>query len=171
MQFTCKYCGGNLTFLGYHQQKGLNYFSCDYCDLIFDEKEISKNRERRKSVPESYDYYYNKKTKDFLQLNTIELFHMLKDCRKDWFSLYSLLQNVVNANQKPDKKLYDEFVYLTKQRYVIENIILERTGFLPEKITGEFLNQIVEWGESSSSKPMYIFLSPSKKNNESIHSK
>lgn len=162
---TCKYCGGTLSFVGFHD--GLNYFSCSFCDLIFDENDVSKNRMRKRSVPESYEYYYNKKTKELLKCNTIELFHMLKDCRKDWYSMFSLLKNTLNEdpafvqkNEIPEdfKDIYREFIYLSKQKFVIENIILEKAGFLPDKITDKFLNQLVEWGNNSSSKPMYIYI-------------
>ncbi|HZH58266.1 MAG TPA: hypothetical protein VEY70_01525 [Metabacillus sp.] len=163
---TCKYCGTKLQYIGEHNL--VHYFACDYCDLSFDESETCENRRRKQSVPEHYHQNYYLPTKELLKKNTIELFHMLKDCRKDWYSVFSLLSKLLNLDEHeiPDKEeldqsikpLYDEYVQLTKQKFIIENILLEKAGFIPERITEEFLSELVEQGKKASCKPMYIYI-------------
>lgn len=167
MKTTCKYCGGNLSFVGFY--KGLNYFSCSFCDLVFDENEVCEKRKRKEVVPKKYELNYFKPTKELLTYNTIELFHMLKECRSDWYRIFTLLKSILN--NEPDnveeipneyKDLYDQYIELTKKKFVIENIILEKAGFLPDKITDGFLRQIVEWGEKATGKNMYIYIKKDK---------
>lgn len=173
---TCKYCGQELKFIGEHQDT--LYFSCSYCDIEFELKETSSDRKRKMSVPEVYDgNYYNLTTKDFLQRDTITLFLYLKDIRADWFTQKSTLEGLqkmmgkgssqydsVNLN-KPTmvddrmlKELKNNYIQLTKKKFVVENIILERTGFLPEKLTEDFLSDIIDQGRKASSKPMFVYI-------------
>lgn len=162
---TCKYCGSNLIYIG--EYKSQLYFACDFCDMTFDKSEVCRDRKRMSSVPEYYTSYMLP-TKSLLERKTIELFHMLKECRKDWYDIFSLLKWILNVdpneitdNQELDeayKPLYKEYISLTKQKFVIENVILEKAGFLPDKITDEFLGELVRQGRSSSEKPMYIYI-------------
>ncbi|MBU8732529.1 hypothetical protein KM915_20995 [Cytobacillus oceanisediminis] len=168
---TCKYCGTTLYFLGEYQNK--LHFHCSYCDLSFGIDETCENRKRKQSVPEYYNQGYYKSTKELLSINTVELFHMLKECRSDWYNTFSILSRLMNLdeNEIPDKQemdqavkpLYDEYVKLTKQKFIIENILLEKAGFVPEKITEDFLSMIVSEGRNSSNKPMYIYIKKNKK--------
>lgn len=164
---TCKYCGSTLSYTGNHDFT--NYFSCEYCDMVFPEYDTCENRKRKMSVPDSYEEYgYYSSTKELLKKNTIELFHILKKCRADWYDLYNLLKNLMDLKEGeiPNKNeveqayrpLYNEYVDLTKKKFIIENIILEKAGFLPDKITEEFLNGLVEQGRKASNKPMYIYV-------------
>lgn len=163
---TCKYCGSELNFIGEYKDK--IYFGCDYCDLTFEKEETCNNRQRKQAVPNYYLQGYYKSTKELLKYNTINLFHLLRDCRKDWYDVFSLLKKVINIkeNEVPDQKnidnaflpLYNEYVTLTKQKFIIENILLEKAGFIPEKITEKFLSEIIEQGRVASKKSMYIYI-------------
>jgi transcription elongation factor Elf1 len=164
---TCKYCGTQLEYIGSDEHKA--YFKCDYCDLSFDHTEVCKDRKRNQDIPDSYnelDIYMP--TKKLLKQNPLVLFHLLKECRKQWYSLLKTLQNVMDLEEVPEgeeenlddivKPLYKEYVYLTKQKFVIENILLEKAGFVPDKITDEFLGSIVAYSRSLAEKPMYIYI-------------
>ncbi|MED3677071.1 MULTISPECIES: hypothetical protein [Bacillati] len=123
------------------------------------------------SVPEFYDESYYVPTKDLLKRDTISLYHVLKDVKKAWYEVKKALENLRIYQQqessltKPSnndndliKNLKQEFIDLSKRRFSIENIILERTGFLPEKITEEFLADIVDQGKKASKKPMFVYI-------------
>jgi hypothetical protein len=167
---TCKYCGSVLGYIG--ELDLIHHFSCEYCDLIFEQKETCKNRMRKQSVPESYDNNFYKPTKALLECNTVELFHLLRDCRQEWYNIYNLLGRMMNLNKdelelNPNideafKPLYSEYIQLTKQKFIIENILLEKAGFLPDKITEEFLSQLIDQGKAASEKPMYIYIKKRK---------
>lgn len=167
---TCKYCGTKLSFVGAYKTN--TYFHCDFCEMNFTEDQVCENKKRKVSVPEYYNDNYYKSTPELLKCNTIELFHVLRDCRKDWYAIYKLLKDLKRLNNNPDKKtkktkesvetynsLFKDYEDLTKRKFVIENIILEKAGYLPEKLTEEFLHDLVEQGRNSSSKPMHIYIS------------
>lgn len=164
---TCKYCGTELDYIGEYQNE--MYFYCPYCDLSFEKGETCQDRQRKQAVPDFYDKGYYRPTKELLKCNTIVLFHLLRDCRKDWYELYSFLRKLINIkdNEIPNENevekaflpLYHEYIQLTKQKFVIENILLEKVGFIPEKITDSFLSDLIEKGKKASYKPMYIYIS------------
>lgn len=163
---TCKYCGTQVKKL--INNSSTSTFKCYHCDITFEEHDLCKDRKRKNSVPVSYDKNYYRSTKELLSCRTIELFHLLKECRKDWYDTFKLLNSIygLDENQMPDqseldevtKPLYHEYVLLTKKKFTIENILLEKAGFIPEKLTDEFLSEIIDQGEKASSKPMYIYI-------------
>ncbi|MEB6550217.1 hypothetical protein MXL46_14065 [Heyndrickxia sporothermodurans] len=168
---TCKYCGTTLNFIGEYNNN--IHFHCPYCDITFEIDQTCENRKRKPAIPESYaNYGYYKNTKELLKENTISLFHLLKDCRRDWYSVFTLLSQSMNVkeNEFPNEvdlekyiqPLYEEYVLLTKQKFIIENILLEKAGFIPEKITEEFLSTIISDGKKLSGKPMYIYIKKNK---------
>ncbi|MEK5105022.1 hypothetical protein MKX83_24075 [Cytobacillus sp. FSL M8-0252] len=165
---TCKYCGQEVKFIG--ESDNLCYFDCTFCELIFPLDETSVDRKRKLSVPKYYDYTYYVPTKHLLERDTITLYHLLKDVRESWYSIKKALENLKliedeNILSKPKddeddliKQLKREFIDLSKRRYIIENILLERTGYFPPKITQEFLNNIIEQGRIASNKPMFVYI-------------
>ncbi|MFS0783340.1 hypothetical protein [Bacillus sp. 1P06AnD] len=165
---TCKYCGEQLFFIG--EDENIVHFSCSFCDLVFALDDTSVDRKRKMSVPESYDASYNQSTKELLKRDTISLYHVLKDLRADWYKMKEILRNlklitendsVPQLNKEDEqtvRELKTEFIKLTKKKFSIENIIIERTGYIVEKITDKFLSEIVQLGKYASSKPMYIYI-------------
>lgn len=160
---TCKYCGSNLNFIGEHEE--IIYFHCNFCELTFDKQNISENKKRLNIVPEFYDNNYYQPTSKLLKQNTISLFHMLRDCRSDCYNTRNTLKklkeivehdNIDKKTESTYKRFFIQYEELIKKRYVIENILLEKAGFIPDKITTEFLNNLVEQGSNSSQKPMYV---------------
>lgn len=163
---TCKYCGQELIFLG--QRDDDHFFHCDFCDLVFPLIETSVNRKRKMSVPEYIDdSNFYAPVKVLLEKDTITLLHILKELRSFWFQIKTVLEktkNLYSDNELPNLdtenhyEVKKSYIDLTKRKFIIENILLERIGFLPEKITEEFLNSICHLGEEASSKPMYVYI-------------
>ncbi|MCM3405470.1 hypothetical protein [Cytobacillus oceanisediminis] len=165
---TCKYCGQELKFVGENEDE--NYFNCTFCEMVFPLSETSVDRKRIMSVPDSYDDNFYVPTKKLLERDTISLYHLLKDIRATWYKIKCLLENLKaleneNSLSKPKetdtdimKKLKNEFIDLSKRKFAVENIILERTGYLPPKITEDFLSEIVGQGMDASNKPMFVYI-------------
>lgn len=166
---TCKYCGTELQFVG--EKECDMFFSCTHCDIVFPLADTSVDRKRKMSVPE----YLNvngiyQSTKQLLECDTFTLYYILKDIRSFWYNIKQLLEKMkiyYKDNELPQtesnmddslKDMKEEFKLLTKQKFVVENILLERTGFFPEKITQEFLDSIEVQGINASGKPMYIYI-------------
>lgn len=164
---TCKYCGTNLQYVGLY--KDIAYFYCDFCDLIFDVTEISENRRRKYRVPLIYDPNVFQPTKNLLKYNALELMFMLKECNLWWYSLKRALEHIYSdPTAKHDnevKMIYEEYVTITKHKFVLENLILEKAGFLPDKITEDFLAEMQEYGKKYENRPMYIYIKPKTEKN------
>lgn len=169
---TCKFCGQELQFIG--ENHGEHHFNCTFCDMTFLLEETSAGRKRKMSVPESIETLnFYSSTKEFLECDTINLYYTLKDIREFWYHLKSLLETakvklkdgelVQNANTDSGmdevvKELMKEYTVITKKKFVVENILLDRTGFLPEKLTEDFLSEIYEAGQMASKKAMYVYI-------------
>lgn len=164
---TCKYCGTELEFMGRYSSE--NQFNCSFCDLMFPESETCLNRKRKKYSPAVIDESFFISVKEMLTTDTITLFHCLKATRSHWFQLKNMLEvfkkvqddglyKVDKEDNSTLKELKHEYIQVTKQKFALENVILERTGFIPKKITEEFLSNIVVEGQEFDEKPMYIYI-------------
>ena len=166
---TCKYCGSQLSFMG--ETDGELYFDCAFCDILFPLNEICTNRNRKMSVPTYYDDDYMVSTEELLKRDTIGLYHVLQNVRADWYNSKSSLsilkkqkneanieKEKVNTIQNLYDQMYSDYKVLTKKKFVIENIICERTGYLVEKVTDDFLKEIIFLGKKQSSKKMRIYV-------------
>lgn len=165
---TCKYCGTELEYYGRFEDS--NQYFCDFCDLLFPEEETSFDRKRKKNKPRVLNPSMTLSVKEMLKTDTITLFYSLKETNSFWYflktSLENFKQNLKKGNldqndpeiTKQLKEMKHEYIQITKTKFAIENILRERTGFLPEKITEEFLAQITVEGEKFEEKPMYIYI-------------
>ncbi|MCM3227539.1 hypothetical protein [Terribacillus saccharophilus] len=162
---TCKYCGERLNFIG--EDEDVIYFDCSFCELIFPLEDTCCDRKRKNSVPEHYESDYYVSIPELKNRNTISLFYMLRDLRSHWYSaktLYDKLKKhaaetkLTDSEKEIAAKYKQEYTDLTKRKFIIENILLEKTGFLPDKLTDEFLSTIIEDGEAASNKKMLISL-------------
>lgn len=159
---TCKYCASPLKFIG---EKDKQYFYCSHCELPFEVSDTCMNQKRLSPIPEVIDdmAYLSKSTKELLKEKTITLFYYLKACRSDWYHLKETLDRIYDIRNKEDvsdlyKSLYEEYDKLTKKRFVLENILLERNGYVPKKLTNDFLDQLISDGSFFGQKSMYIYI-------------
>lgn len=159
---TCKYCGTEVSYIG--EKDHIALFHCGFCKMTFDEPNISQNRLRLNQTPEyeRADYYLS--TEDCLKCTTIELLFMLRECRKDWYQSKVTLENLANAEdieeeiiEKTVKDYYPLYEELTKRKFVLENIIYERTGFIPTKLTNDFIQELLVQSDESAKIPMNVF--------------
>lgn len=163
---TCKYCATELEYIGRLENE--NQFFCTFCDLAFPEYETCLDRKRKKFKPQYVDENNISLTvKEMLEMDTINLFYALRATNKFWYSVKGgleffkkgiKLQKFSPAEAAAFNEMKNEYNQITKQKFALENIILERTGFLPEKITDEFLLNLVNTGAQFDEKPMYIYI-------------
>lgn len=161
---SCKYCGTYLDYIGEHKDNV--YFSCDFCDMTFSLEQTAKDRERKSHIPESYETY-RRTTKELLKCNTIELFHLLKDYREKWYNHLEMVKRIKSiykengVDVQGDEtylELYKEFEDLTKYKFTIENVLIEKAGYLPEKLTNDFLCELIERAEQTTKNKMNVFI-------------
>ena len=160
---TCKYCGQKLKSIGVRGT--VPFYECSFCDLEFPVHETCVDRQRLSVIPECLEHSnIYQTTQQFLQRDTITLYHVLKEIRSFWFNLKTLLEKAkkqINGDKTLENAVEDmmtEYRVLTKKKFVVENIILERTGFVPEKLTEAFLDSVINQGLIASSKKMTVYI-------------
>ncbi|NPC90841.1 hypothetical protein HOO54_01235 [Bacillus sp. WMMC1349] len=153
---TCTYCGTELAS---------NY--CSYCEMALKLDDISENGQRKKHSlsyePDPADIF--KSTLELLKSKTIELIYLLRYARKYRSNVYNSRLNIHRAEQagQSDKQLnqfhqesYKEYEKATRKVWVIENIIADRIGYIPEQINDKFLSAYVNKIEQKQGKIMLM---------------
>lgn len=165
---TCKYCGTNLYYKGKEQDQ--NIFHCNFCDLDFHVRDTSSNKKRKTAIPQSYNTDYYISTQDMLKKNTIELFLTLKECRAHWYQAKTTFEGLVAVQHTlTPEQMRDvyvpfskEFEILTKKKFTLENILIEKVGYIPQAISNEFIGKLLEHSERSTQSGMDIFIKRNK---------
>ncbi|TCP24464.1 hypothetical protein EV207_12524 [Scopulibacillus darangshiensis] len=153
---TCAYCCSEL------QEK-----YCPFCDMVLAEKYVMENGERLSHsiswYPEEHNIY--KSTKDLLKLETIELICLLKHARAYRGQAYELRrlrhksELKVGMNEEVEsiaKASYEEYEMATRKVWVLENILRERIGYFPYRISEKYIQGYLEHIERSEKKQMVI---------------
>ncbi|MGH0883287.1 hypothetical protein [Bacillus paranthracis] len=147
VQEICEFCGGHMR----EQQTGM--------------LQICQNGERfefTKMQQHIFLEHINQNVGELKQYHTYDLYLLLKEVRDARSQTYYGLQ-LLNKASKTEKKLQvtanetgGEYEYYTRKAWVIENILLERQGFFPEKITARVLQYMEEQIQKSKKKTMKI---------------
>jgi hypothetical protein len=151
---TCAYCGTEL--------EG-SY--CPYCELVLSEKYINEDGKRVSNRIEAYpdESMLFKSTRELMTLETIELLYLLRYAREHRSMVYHMRINVNKAAAEGndmseyDQVSYKEYEQATRKVWSIENMIKDRIGYYPQKITEQFLASYLERIERSEVKPMKIY--------------
>lgn len=159
---TCPYCGSGVETVG-------TYFYCVFCDLHLCEKDVQENGKRKNLVSESQPSYEDLKcsTSELMNKTTIELLFLLKFTRRERSSIYGQRNVFIKAMKtgendftEGERYTYGEYEYWTRKCFVLENLIRERLGYIPQKVTESYLQNLVERINESTKKRMII--QPSK---------
>ena len=160
---TCKYCGQKLKAIG--TKESIPFYFCSFCEMEFSVDETCVDRKRISVIPEILeDSNIYQTTQQFLERDTITLYHVLKEIRSFWYNLKTLLESAKKqmagdaALEISVSEMTKEYGVLTKKKFVVENIILERTGFFPEKLTEEFLDSVINQALIARNKKMTVYL-------------
>jgi hypothetical protein len=136
-------------------------------------KNVKENRERIDVRQREYvnDDYIHKSTPELMRLSTFELLYLLKTVRKERKDVYHQLNLFLQAKeegiikyQNVEKETGRDYMYFTKKSFVLENIVGSRLGYVPERITEDFLlSYLDEIKSGKKSKPMVIRIKPKTK--------
>lgn len=150
---TCAYCGSEV--------KG-KY--CSYCDMDLIDRYILDNGNRLSQsishLPLDQDIF--KTTKELIQLETIELLCLLRIARKyrseiyNWRILTHRAESAGGEVNEMKEKSFEDYEDATRKVWVIENIIKDRIGYYPKKVTEDFINMYNDRIEESEKKKMFM---------------
>lgn len=157
---TCAYCGSQL------KDK-----YCSFCEMELTDKYILENGNRLQNSIEFYPEKQGifKSTPELLQLETIELLCLLREARNYRSEVYNLRilthkgkkqakeeGKSQDSMNKIDVSSYDDYEDATRKVWVIENIIKDRMGYYPKKVTEQFLSLYLNRIEQSQTKKMIM---------------
>jgi len=167
---TCCYCGSHVVE---YQEPGTYY--CEFCDMVLDALSLCSDASRRGPaiVEVCFDTHYSKTTPELMLLSTYELLHLLSYARKyrsecwDNLEMSKKLLRSIKKDSFEDKMLikdatfvveenYDLYMKATRKMYVFENLLCERLGYIPKRITQNFLRQYEELMEERKDTPMIV---------------
>ena len=147
VQEICEFCGGRIR----EQQTGV--------------LQLCQNGERfefRKLQQHIFLECIHQSVEELKQYHTYDLYVLLKEVREARSQTYYGLQ-LLNKASQTERTLQvtanetgGEYEYYTRKAWVIENILLERQGFFPEKVTARVLEYMGEQIRKSKKKTMRI---------------
>lgn len=142
---------------------------CAFCEMNLKEKHIMKDGERFDQTKRFWGYpdaaEIHRSTPELMQLETIELLCLLREARSFRAECYKLRllrhqaeeqTGITESVQSIDEHSFNEYERATRKVWVIENIIKDRLGYFPQKVTKNFLNMYLERMEESEQKKMFI---------------
>ena len=156
---TCPYCGSELV----QQQK--DYY-CDFCVMCLTPEQVQRNHERISVRIRDFalEVYLDKTTPELMTFSTFELLSLLKHARAERTSLYHYLNVFYKARKHGNTNEFKEteeesgkdYEKITRKMFVLENIIRQRLGYVPHRITDAYLTRYLEEMKKDKYKPMII---------------
>lgn len=142
---TCPYCGSiiNAPFM----KDDLSY--CEFCNDYVHCSEDGKRKSRYNIRIIDYEFM-NMDLPELKELHLVNLLEALRIARKDRQSYFGNMSVIKKAaKQSAEFKIHsvtagNEYERVTKKVRQIENIILDRMGYIPAKVTDELIIKVRE---------------------------
>ena len=157
---TCPYCGSNI------EKRNNGHYYCEFCCMALDPMIVKSNRERIdvRVTEVALDVHIDKPTPEIMTLSTFELLYLLKAIRKERGDMYSQLNTFYKAGKQGNTDEFNEYeeitgkdyMYYTKKAFIVENIIRTRLGYVPARITENYLVKYLEYIKNDKKGPMII---------------
>ncbi|MES5860643.1 hypothetical protein QCI47_29705 [Bacillus cereus group sp. RP29] len=166
MNASCAYCGTEVKI----DTNGIVEETCTFCGAKMRSShsgilQLCQNEQRFEFYKMQQNVFLeqaNEPVEVLKQLHTFDLYLLLKEVREARSQTYYGLQLLNKASkeectlQETADETGEEYEYYTRKAWVIENILLERQGFFPEKITARVLEYMGEQIRKSKKKGMRI---------------
>ncbi|MGE7954762.1 hypothetical protein [Lysinibacillus xylanilyticus] len=156
---TCPYCGSKL------EQQSEKYY-CNFCVMILSSNQVQRNHERISVRVRDFalDVYLDKTTPELMRYSTFELLSLLKYARAERTNIYKLMNTFYNARKQQNIEEYKEseeysgkeYEKITRKMFVLENLIRQRLGYVPHRITDAYLGKYLAAMEKDKRQPMII---------------
>lgn len=154
---TCPYCASELI-----KEEKLYY--CDFCfmkGITPAEDGERKSRYRSKFSIDHEDV--NKTTPELMLYHTFDLLRLLKFLRDERRAYYHNIMTFRKAGletaefKEIEKETGDQYERLTKKCWIVENLLKDRVGYIPSKVTDQLLATVeMRMEEERNHKPMKI---------------
>lgn len=120
-----------------------NQDTCDFC-------KADLNRNRPKLNPELDESEAEYSQPQLLELHTYDLMLLLRHIRAERTEMYKIMQNVRKAPDEAKSDDYDtlneygqeNYRALTARKNVIEQILVDRMGYIPQRVDNKLLEAL-----------------------------
>lgn len=155
---TCSYCASELIMEN-------NHAYCSFCDITLGPSsefgmysEDGKRIEATKSASLITSDHAKLPVAELCKLNAFDLLLCLKEARRERGFSYNLLRtfNSLDEGNEFAEETGREYEYWTRKCWTIENILINRCGYFPEKINDQLVDKFSEKKDKSLSKQMII---------------
>jgi hypothetical protein len=149
---TCSYCGSSLNKAPAFKEDKVY---CEFCDMFVIPSQNGERIERFERFGFVPGYEQLKmKTPQLLELHTLDLLLLLQFCRDERRNYFSTMRIIKIAAadeadlKKQEEEAGEQYEIITRKCFVIENILRERIGYIPRKVTKEMLSGVLERSEN-----------------------
>lgn len=155
---TCGFCASEID----------NNF-CSFCEMELQDKHIMidghrfNQAERFEGYPAAHEIH--KSTSELMKEDTIRLLCLLREARSARAEVYQLRilrhqaekeSGMTDDVKDIEEQTFNEYEKSTRKVWVIENIIKERLGYFPQRVTNNFLNMYLDRMKASEEKKMIL---------------
>jgi hypothetical protein len=105
----------------------------------------------------------DKSTPELMCFSTVELLFLLKFARKDRGNIYKQRFIIIQAMKEgegsfteAEQYTFREYEKATRKCFVLENLLWERIGYYPAKLTDSYIQNLAARTEEASKKDMVI---------------
>lgn len=152
---SCPYCGSELI------QQNNKYF-CDFCVMTLKPEQLQQNYERISVRVREFavEAFLKRTTPELMEYSTFELLSLLKYARAERTSIYHYLTIFHKAQKEEFKEMEKDtgkdYEWITRKMFVVENLIRQRLGFVPSRITDSYLAKYLDKIKKEKNRPMII---------------
>jgi hypothetical protein len=156
---TCSYCGSRL-----NQEPNCidDKVYCSFCDMYVIPSVNGERKERFQKLEFSpADYEFVKlTTPQLMELHTVDLLlllQFLRDERRNYFSTMRIIKKVAADEEDykvQEKEAGDQYEMITRKCFVVENILIDRIGYIPRKVTNDMIAGIYQRAEHERNKKL-----------------
>jgi len=156
---TCTYCGSPV--------KSIDRFDyyCSFCMMDLKYEDVQENGKRKNYLPASQPSLsdLNKSTPELMCFSTVEMLFLLRFARKERADIYQQRYIFIRAMKEGAKEFTEAEQYTfsayenaTRKCFVLENLLRERIGYYPAKLTDSYIQTLAARMEESAKKDMVI---------------
>lgn len=156
---TCAYCGSPVKSID------RNDYYCSFCTMKLKYVDVQENGKRKNLLPSSQPSLsdLNKSTPELMCFSTVELLFLLKFARKERADIYKQRYIIIRAMKEgadafteAEQYTFIEYEKVTRKCFVLENLVRERIGYYPAKLSDSYIQSLAVRMEESTKKDMVI---------------
>ncbi|AVI31032.1 hypothetical protein MF621_004211 (plasmid) [Bacillus velezensis] len=136
---TCPYCGSLVA-----KEEQAHYYECDFCMIQIN---VTEEDGSRRTIPfretaDEEDIF--KTTPELMTFHTYELLCLLKLIRQKRSLKYNELYKKAATDNTGSQESRGDYQFLTKKMNIVENLLLQRLGYIPDMLSDSFLTKYLD---------------------------